>query len=110
MEPERGRIVTVAVCRRPGLAQLAKSILDSAGIESFIQGEHANALYTGAVSSRVVVSEKDADEAAALLSAEGLEVESTPIEAEGAGFGNGFIYVLLVLAAIGAVVITRSLG
>ena len=54
----------------PVEAEVAKSVLDSAGIESVIHGEFMSAIYaTGAFSSRLMVRAEDYDEADKVLSA-----------------------------------------
>jgi len=50
-------------------AEITKSILDSAGIESTIRNEYMSTLYpTGAMPAQVVVRESDVERASALLS------------------------------------------
>ena len=49
----------------PAEAQFAKGMLESAGIECFLQGEHANALYPMALRVRLQV--RQADEATAQM-------------------------------------------
>lgn len=50
-------------------AEITKSILDSAGIESTIRNEYMSTLYpTGAMPAQVVVRESDVERARALLS------------------------------------------
>lgn len=58
----------------PAEAQMAKGMLESAGLECFLTGEHANAMVPMAFRVRLSVREKDADEARVML-----------LEAEGAG-------------------------
>ena len=51
----------------PAEAQMAKGMLESAGIECFLQGEHANALYPMALRARLQVRRADEAEAAMML-------------------------------------------
>jgi hypothetical protein len=55
--------VSVAGFRDPTEAQMAKGMLEAAGIECLLQGENANALYPGAL--RVKLQVRAADESAA---------------------------------------------
>ena len=49
-------------------AEIAKSMLDSAGIESTIRNEYMSAIYpVGTMPAQIVVREEDAEWAAALL-------------------------------------------
>ena len=56
-------LVSVAGFRDPSEAQMAKGMLEAAGVECLMQGENANALYPGALRVRLQV--RAADEAAA---------------------------------------------
>ena len=56
----------------PSEAQMAKGMLESAGIECFLQGEHANALYPMALRVRLQVRRQDEAEAQMML----MEAES----------------------------------
>lgn len=58
-----GALVTVADLPDPSSANMARMVLDSAGITSFLQGENANNLIPGAFSARLQV--RSEDEAAA---------------------------------------------
>ena len=50
-------------------AEIAKSMLDSAGIWSMINNENMSAIYpTGVIPAQIVVREEDAEKAEALLS------------------------------------------
>ena len=53
-------LVTVGKYMEPVNAQMAKSLLDSAGIECFLQGENANSLLSAAFRARLLVHQKDA--------------------------------------------------
>ena len=57
----------------PAEAQMARGMLESAGIECFLQGEHANALYPMALRVRLQV--RRADEAAAAMMLMEAEIE-----------------------------------
>ena len=57
----------------PAEAQMARGMLESAGIECFLQGEHANALYPMALRVRLQV--RRADEAAASMMLMEAEIE-----------------------------------
>jgi len=60
-------LVSVAGFRDPTEAQMAKGMLESAGIETLMQGENANALYPGALRVRLQVRAADEAEARELL-------------------------------------------
>jgi hypothetical protein len=60
-------MVSVAGFRDPTEAQMAKGMLESAGIETLMQGENANALYPGALRVRLQVRAIDETEARELL-------------------------------------------
>ena len=62
-----GKLVTVAKFLEPVNAQLAKGMLESAGIECFLQGEQANSLLALAFRARLQVSAEDEAEARELL-------------------------------------------
>jgi hypothetical protein len=61
--PYGGELVTVATFPEPAEAAMAQSVLASAGIETFLQGETANSLIPVAFSARLQV--RPQDEAAA---------------------------------------------
>jgi hypothetical protein len=63
MTEEEEALVTVGRYLEPTDAHMAKGLLDSAGIECFLQGENANALLAPAFRVRLRV--RHADEAAA---------------------------------------------
>jgi hypothetical protein len=50
-------------------AQMAKGLLESAGIECFLQGENANSLLGAAFRARLLVHKQDEDSARQLLGA-----------------------------------------
>lgn len=60
-------IVKVASFRDPSEAQFAKGMLESAGIQTFLQGEEANDLFPGALGVSLGVSATDEAAAFALL-------------------------------------------
>lgn len=61
--------VTVAEFIEPVFSQMAKSALESAGIECFLEGEHANSLIGGAFWVRLQVHRQDEDAAREILDA-----------------------------------------
>ena len=52
-------LITVAELPDPASANMARMVLDSAGISSFLQGENANNLIPGAFSARLQVRPED---------------------------------------------------
>ncbi len=56
--PSEG-LVTVAELPDPANANMARMVLDAAGITSFLQGENANNLIPGAFSARLQVRPED---------------------------------------------------
>jgi len=60
---EQAEMVGVASFRDPSEAQMAKGMLEAAGVECLMQGENANELFPGALRVRLQV--RAADEAAA---------------------------------------------
>jgi hypothetical protein len=62
-----GKLVTVAKFLKPLNAQMAKGMLEAAGIECFLQGEQANSLLAPAFRARLLVGEEDVDAARELL-------------------------------------------
>ncbi len=62
-----GKLVTVAKFLQPVNAQMAKGMLESAGIECFLQGEQANSLLALAFRARLQVAEADVAAARSLL-------------------------------------------
>lgn len=77
-EPQE--MVTIARFLEPVNAQMAKSVLESAGIECFLQGENANSMIAFAFRARLQVRRED--EAAAR------ELLAPVIESEGDGDGQ----------------------
>lgn len=60
-------MVTIARFLEPVNAQMAKGVLESAGIESFLQGENANSMMAFAFRARLQVRRKDEAAARELL-------------------------------------------
>jgi hypothetical protein len=61
------KFVSVGKFLGPANAQMAKGMLESAGIECFLQGEQANLLNAFAFRARLKVGEADAETARELL-------------------------------------------
>jgi hypothetical protein len=70
-DPEQ--MVTVARFEDPVEAQMAKGMVESAGLECFLQGENANHLLGAAFRARLLVHRKDESAARELLPARGAE-------------------------------------
>ena len=66
-DQEEHRLVEVGRFRDPVEAQMAKGMLESVGIECFLQGANANALYPLALRVRLQVRGTDEAEAVQLL-------------------------------------------
>ncbi len=67
MTEQEQQLVSIAGFRDPTEAHFAQGMLESAGIETLLQGENANALYPGALRVRLQVREADEAAARALL-------------------------------------------
>jgi hypothetical protein len=65
LDPEQ--FVTVARFEDPVEAHMAKGMLESAGLECFLQGENANQLLNAAFRARLLVHRKDEETARELL-------------------------------------------
>jgi Putative prokaryotic signal transducing protein len=74
-------LVTIAKFLEPVNAQLAKGVLESAGIESFLQGENANSMMAFAFRARLQVERRDEEAARALL-AELIAEEGEGVDAD----------------------------
>ncbi len=61
------QFVTIGKFLEPTAAQIAKGMLESAGIECFLQGENANNMLALAFRSRLQVRSKDQEAALELL-------------------------------------------
>ena len=66
--------VTVGKFMEPVDAQMAKGLLESAGIECFLQGENANSLLALAFRARLLVHKRDEEAARQLLGSAGDEL------------------------------------
>jgi hypothetical protein len=65
--------VTVARFEDPIEAQMAKGMLEAAGMECFLQGENANHMLNAAFRVRLLVHQRDESTARELLPAPGAE-------------------------------------
>lgn len=65
--PDPNDFVTVGKFMEPTSAQIARGVLEAAGIECFLQGENANNLLALAFRSRLRVRRRDEEEALRLL-------------------------------------------
>jgi len=68
------KFVTVGKFLEPANAQMAKGVLESAGIECFLQGENANSLLALAFRARLLVHKQDEEAARELLGSAGDEL------------------------------------
>ena len=68
------KFVTVGKFLEPTYAQMAKGMLESAGIECFLQGENANSLLALAFGARLLVHKQDEAAARQLLGDAGDEL------------------------------------
>jgi pimeloyl-CoA synthetase len=75
-------LVTIAKFLEPVNAQLAKGVLESAGIASFLQGENANSMMAFAFRARLQVERRDEEAARALL-ADLIAEEGEGVEEDG---------------------------
>jgi hypothetical protein len=69
-------LVTVAILADPVSANMARMVLDSAGIPSFLQGENANSLIPAAFSAQLQVRPEDEEAAREVLSSADTAPES----------------------------------
>jgi hypothetical protein len=69
MSTANDEMVTIATFPEPMEANMARSALDAAGIDSFLQGENANSLLPVAFSSRLQVRPQDEAAGRAVLDA-----------------------------------------
>ena len=76
-DPEE--FVTVKEFIEPVEAQMAKSVLESAGVECFLLGENTNSLLSAAFYAQLQVHKKDEADALAILDAPG-EVDEGEID------------------------------
>jgi len=77
-----GELVTIAKFLEPVNAQLAKGVLESAGIASFLQGENANSMMAFAFRARLQVERRD-EAAARELLADLIAEEGEGVEDDG---------------------------
>ena len=82
------KFVSVGKFLEPTNAQMAKGMLEAAGIECFLQGENANSLLALAFRARLLVHKHDEEAARELLGSDGDETEEEQRELE-AGDGEG---------------------
>jgi hypothetical protein len=68
--------VTVGKYMEPTMAQIAKGILEAAGIECFLQGENANNMLALAFRARLKVRQRDEEAAIELLESTKEEIGS----------------------------------
>jgi hypothetical protein len=68
------KFVTVGKFLEPTNAQMAKGMLESAGIDCFLQGENANSLLALAFRARLLVHKRDEEAARQLLGGAGDEL------------------------------------
>jgi Putative prokaryotic signal transducing protein len=85
--PDPENLITVGKYLEPLDAQMEKSVLESAGIECFLQGENANSLLGAAFRARLLVHKKDEQAARDILAAateefHGDEIDSETVEVE----------------------------
>jgi hypothetical protein len=73
-QPYNGPLVTIATFPEPAEANLARSVLESAGISVFLSGEIANSLIPVAFESQLQVRPEDESAARTLLNS----AESAP--------------------------------
>jgi len=66
-QPYDGPLVTIATFPEPAEANMARSVLEAAGIQVFLQGENANSLFPVAFDSQLQVRGEDVSAARALL-------------------------------------------
>jgi hypothetical protein len=79
-DPEQ--YVTIAEFMEPVFAQMAKGALESAGIESFLDGEHANSLIGPAFWAQLQVHRQDEEAARAILNSDSEAAADSAAEAE----------------------------
>ncbi len=81
------KFVSVGKFLEPTNAQMAKGMLEAAGIDCFLQGENANSLLALAFRARLLVHKEDEEAARQLLGSDGDETEDEQRELE-AGDGE----------------------
>jgi hypothetical protein len=75
-QPYDGPLVTIATFPEPAEANMARSVLEGAGIEVFLSGEIANSLIPVAFESQLQVRAEDESAARALLNSAETSPES----------------------------------
>jgi hypothetical protein len=80
MDPDK--FVTVGKFLEPVNAQMAKGLLESAGIECFLQGENANSLLGAAFRARLQVHKQDEEAARQILGAAGDELSAEELDVD----------------------------
>jgi hypothetical protein len=83
------KFVSVGKYLEPVDAQMAKGILESAGIECFLQGENANSLLAPAFRARLLVHQDDEETARELLGSDMGEMTEEEQKELGTGDDNG---------------------
>jgi hypothetical protein len=76
------KFVTVGKFLEPVNAQMAKGMLESAGMECFLQGENANSLLALAFRARLLVHKQDEEAARELLGGDGDELSAVELSNE----------------------------
>lgn len=66
-QPYNGPLVTIATFPEPAEANMARTVLEGAGIAVFLRGENANSLFPVAFESQLQVRAEDESAARALL-------------------------------------------
>jgi hypothetical protein len=74
------KFVTVGKFLEPVDAQMAKGMLESAGIECFLQGENANNLLGAAFRARLQVHKQDEETARQILGTAGDELSEDELD------------------------------
>src|ERR1700740_1439946 len=85
------KFVTVGKFLEPANAQMAKGMLESAGIECFLQGENANSLLALAFRARLLVHKRDEEAARQLLGSAGDELTEEEQKELEAGDDEGWV-------------------
>jgi hypothetical protein len=80
--PDPENLITVGKYLEPLDAQMEKSVLESAGIECFLQGENANSLLGAAFRARLLVHKKDEQAARDVLAATDEDLDTDEIDDE----------------------------
>ena len=75
-QPYDGPLVTIATFPEPAEANMARSVLEGAGIAVFLRGENANSLLPVAFESQLQVRAEDESAARALLNSSETAPES----------------------------------